>query len=326
MEPIPKKCPGFSTGPLRRSSWPTRTTPCHIRDLTRTPLQVAEAVAQYVRKHQKIAPRPTCFSLTDYIINPEYNHFGACDWLHLATEVAWPDKRAGGAQRYTLSLGVRPSDAPDLAGPRNGAKHFAELDLAKEKPTTFDFASLDMKLPLVVTTATRRWAIAADSSGKSYVLSEPGAEGAVGGATLLLMRLASQADKDLAVQVVLNRPVMSRIHGEVWPDASTKDKDTYFAGYHRAIGRYRQPPDHEDGVLLLSAGKPPALSKLIADNAGYNFGLVGLEHQATIQAGKTLVVPVLVVWVARPEKAAEFSLLDVLIAVKADLIRQLPAG
>ena len=162
-----------------------------------------------------------------------------------------------------------------------------------------------MKLPLAVTTATRRWAIAVDSSGKSYVLAEPGAEGAVGGATLLLMRLASQADKDLAVQVVLNRPVMSRVHGEVWPDDSTKDKDTYFAGYHRAIGRYRQPPDHEDGVLILSADKPPALNKLIADNAGYNFGLVGLEHQATIQAGKTLVVPVLVVWVARPEKAAE---------------------
>ena len=58
---------------------------------------------------------------------------------------------------------------------------------------------------------------------------------------------------------------------------------------------------------------------------GYNFGLVGLEHQVTIQAGKTLVVPVLVVWVARPEQAAELSLLDTLIAVKDDLIRQLPA-
>ena len=218
-----------------------------------------------------------------------------CGRRHLATEVAWPHKRAGGAQRYTLSLGLRPSDAPDLAGPRNGAKYFAELDLAKRKPITFDFASLDMKLPLVVTTATCHWAIAVDSSGKSYVLSKPSAEGAVGGATPLLMRLASQADKDLGIKVVLNRPVMSRIHGEAWPDASTKDKGTYFAGYHRAIGQYGQPPDHEDGVLLLSAGKPPALSKLIADNAGYNFGLVGLEYQATIQAGKTLVVPVLVV-------------------------------
>ena len=66
---------------------------------------------------------------------------------------------------------------------------------------------------------------------------EPGAKGAVGGATLLLIRLASQADKDLAVQAVLNRPVMSRIHGETWPDASTKGKDTYFTGYHRVIGR-----------------------------------------------------------------------------------------
>jgi len=92
---------------------------------------------------------------------------------------------------------------------------------------------------LAVTTATRRWSIDADPYGKSYVLLEPGAQGAVGGATLLLMRLANQADKDLAVQVVLNRPVMSRVHGEVWPDASSKDKDAYFAGYHRAVGRYR---------------------------------------------------------------------------------------
>ena len=327
--------PAYGTNPKempRLFKWTTqeefladRNNSIRIRDLTRTPMQVAEAVAQYVRKHKRISPRPTCFSLTDYIIDPEYNDFGACDWLHLATDVAWPDKRVGGPQRYTLSLGVRRYDAPNLAGPRNGAKCFAEMHLAQQIPATFDFRSLEMKLPLAVTTATRRWAIAADPSGKSYVLSEPGAEGSVGGATLLLMRLTSQADKDLAVHVVLNRPVMSRVHGEVWPDASSKDKDAYFAGYHRVIGRYRQPPDHEDGVLLLSAGKPPTPSKLIANNAGYNFGLVGLEHQATIQAGKTLVVPVLVVWVARPEQASEASLLDILMAVKADLIHQLPA-
>jgi hypothetical protein len=263
--------------------------------------------------------------LTDYIINPEYNEFGACDWLHLATEVAWPDESVGGTERYTISLGVRPSDAPDMAGPRRGSKFFAEFDLAREEPTTFDFASLGRKLPLAVATATQRWAIAFAPDGKSYVLKEPGAEHALGGATLLTMRLASQADEDLALQLVLNRPIMSRIHGEAWPDASTKDKNFSFAGYHRAIGRYRQPPDHEDGVLLLSADKPPALSKLVANNAGYNFGLVGLEHQTTIQAGKTLVVPVLVVWVAQAEAAPESRLLDVLADVQPELIRQLPA-
>ena len=45
----------------------------------------------------------------------------------------------------------------------------------------------------------------------------------------------------------------------------------------------------------------------------------------TIQAGKTLVLPEFVVWVARTKQAAESSLLDILIAVKADLVRQLPA-
>ncbi len=295
-----------------------------IRGLTRTPLQVAEAVAQYVRQHQQIAPRRMCSSLTDYIINPEYNEFGDCDWLHLATEVAWPDEPAGGSERYTISLGVRPCDAPELANPRKGSKYFAEFDLAREEPATFDFASLDKKLPLVVTTTTRRWAIRLAPDKENYVLADPGAEKAVGGATLLSVQLASQADEDLALQIVLNRSVMSRIHGEVWPDASTKGKDACFAGYHRAIGRYRQPPDHEDGVLFLSAAQPPALSKLVTNNAGYNFGLVGLEHQAVIRAGKTLAVPVLVVWVAQAEVDPESRLLDVLIDVQPELIRQLP--
>jgi hypothetical protein len=294
-----------------------------IGNLTRTPLQVAEAVAQYVRRRPQIAPRPTYSSLTDYIINPQYNHFSACDWLHLAANVVWPDQAVGGTERYTVSLGLRPADAADLAKPRIAAKHFAELDLSQEIPIGFDFRSLPMNLPLTVTTTTRRWSIVFDSSGKSCVLSDPDADGAVGGAILLLLQLESKADKDLAIQVVLNRAVMSRIHAEVWPDASCKDKDIYFAGYHRAIGRYREPPVHEDGVLFLSADKAPVLSKLIADNAGYNFGLVGLERQATIHAGSSLVVPVLVVWVKRPDEAIEFRLLDVLMAVKTGLIRQL---
>ncbi len=30
MGPTPRKCPGFSAGPLRRSSWPTKATPCQL--------------------------------------------------------------------------------------------------------------------------------------------------------------------------------------------------------------------------------------------------------------------------------------------------------
>ena len=39
--------------------------------------------------------------------------------------------------------------------------------------------------------------------------------------------------------------------------------------------------------------------------------------------GRTLVVPLLVVWIKRPEKATDFRLLDVLTAVKPDLIGRL---
>jgi hypothetical protein len=294
-----------------------------IRGLKRTPLQVAEAVAQYLRKHQQIAPRRTSFRLADYIANPEYNDFGACDWLHLGTEVSWPNEHAGGAQRYTISLGVRPYDAPAQAGPRPDSKCFVEFDLAEEDPALFDFARLDWELPLAVTTETRRWAIAVAADGESAVLEEPGAERAFGGATLLIMRLASRADRDLALKIVLNRSVMSRIHGEAWPDAATKDQDSYFAGYHRAVGQYRQPPDHEDGVLLLSAAGPATLNRLVAENAGYNFGLVGLEHETTIRADSTLVLPVLFVWVSRSEQLPEARLIDVLMDLKNDLIGRL---
>jgi hypothetical protein len=86
--------------------------------------------------------------------------------------------------------------------------------LAEEDPALFDFARLDWELPLAVTTETRRWAITVAADGKSAVLEEAGAERAFGGATLLIMRLASRADRDLALKIVLNRSVMSRIHGE----------------------------------------------------------------------------------------------------------------
>ncbi|HET6429802.1 MAG TPA: hypothetical protein VFJ30_15405, partial [Phycisphaerae bacterium] len=327
--------PAYGTNPSkmpRLFPWSTqeefladKNNSIRIRNLTRTPMQVAEAVARYVRSHRKIAPRPMCFSLADYLINPQVNDFGACDWLHWVTEVAWPDKAAGGPQRYTLSLGARPVDAPESAGPRANSKHFAELDLAKGAPAGFDFATLDRKLPLTVTTETRRWTISPDASGKTYALTDRPAEGAVGGATLLLVRLASKADKDIAVRVAINRDVMSGVYGQTWPDEATGKVEAYFAGYHRAIGRYRQPPDHEDAVVLLSAGKPPAMAKLVADNAGYNFGLVGLDHAETVKAGKSLSVPVLVVWVARPEKGAEIRLLDALMSVKAGIVKQLPA-
>jgi hypothetical protein len=62
---------------------------------------------------------------------------------------------------------------------------------------------------------------------------------------------------------------------------------------------------------------------LVAENAGYNFGLVGLEHETTIRAGTTRVVPVLVVWVSRSEQLPEARLIDVLMDLKNDLIGRL---
>jgi len=321
----PRKMPRLFTWSTQQEFLANENNSIRIRNLTRTPMQVVQAVARYVRAHKRIAPRPIDSSLTDYLMNPKVNDFGGYDWLHLGADVAWPDKAAGGPQRYTISLGARSADAPESAKPPANYRHFADLDLATGGRTAFDFAGLDRKLPLAATTETRRWAIVADASGKGYALADQPAAKAVGGATLLLVHLASKADKDIALRVTLNRDVMSRVNGQTWPDGATKKIEAYFAGYHRAIGRYRQPPTHEDAVLLLSAGKAPRISKLVAPNAGYNFGLVGVDHSATVQAGKTLSVPMLIIWAARPDKDADVSLLDALMALKRDLIKRLPA-
>jgi len=50
-----------------------------VRNVVQTPLQTTEAVAQYLQKRKKVAPRATCFSLIDYIANPRDNEYGACD-------------------------------------------------------------------------------------------------------------------------------------------------------------------------------------------------------------------------------------------------------
>jgi hypothetical protein len=293
-----------------------------IQDLTQTPIQVAEAVANYVTGKKKVAPRPMCFDLTEYIANPRDNEFGACDWLHLGVDVAWQRDKASG-DRYTLALGARVASDPAVAPPRKNAKRFAELPLAAGASAgSFEFASLGKKLPLTVTTQVSRHAVKPDAEFKTFALADAAAEGAVGQAILAEVRLANNGPADLAVTCVLADTVMRSFRGSTWPEdaakAAAQSRPAYF-GYHRAIAKAKQPATHEDAALVLS----DALSrKLIVPNAGYNFGLVGLEAPLVVQAGATVTVPLLLIAVDRPAAGPDISLKAVLESIAGDLAKR----
>jgi hypothetical protein len=202
--------------------------------------------------------------------------------------------------------------------PRPRAKHFAELPLdEKAAPLAFDFAALEKKLPLAVAAKVRRYALTMASTGKGYALSTGAAEGAVGQAVVVDLTLTNKGQADLAVSAVLADTVMRNVNGQTWPAEGAKERGWYF-GYNRSVGQYQQPPTHQDAALLAVDAAP---RKLVAPGAGWNFGLVGMEHTPTVKAGQSLPLPLLFVSIDRPEKGPDINLQAALEAVKAELLR-----
>jgi hypothetical protein len=289
-----------------------------VRNLVQTSLQTVEAVAQYVRKHKRIAPRPVQDSLTEYIANPRDNDYAGSDWLHLGVDVAWKQGGGGSSERYTLNLGVRPAGQGEAGPPRKNAKQFAELSLAEGAvPMNLDFGTLDGKFPLAVSSQLTRNAVAMDKNGKTYSLANAGPKNAIGQAALVRFQLTNKGPADLAVTAVLSDTVMRSIYGQVWPD-DARGK-SWYAGYHRALGPYKQPPRHEDAALLLVEGKARTL---VAPNAGYNFGLVGVAQDLTVKAGQSLTLPLLLASLDRPDSGPEINLAAALDAVKEQLLKR----
>ncbi len=79
-----------------------KTDRISLKNVRQLPLQVVEATAQFIRQHNKVSPRRICFDLTQYIINPQANDYGACDWLHLSIQTPAPGA-AGRRRSATLS-------------------------------------------------------------------------------------------------------------------------------------------------------------------------------------------------------------------------------
>jgi hypothetical protein len=276
-----------------------------VRNMRQTPIEVAEAVATYIKKRGKVAPRPECFSLADYIQNPEANEFGACDWLHLGAGVAWKHPQTGKPlrYRYTLSLGLRAAEDPGLAPPRGNSKSFVELDLAAKGPTRFEFASLDKKLAATVSAVAKPIAVA---NGKAILLD---------------VRLANQGQRDLACTVALAPWEMQRIEGYAWPEKREQGVPAppYF-GFRVAIGPYQKPTLHENAALLLFDGPAPKMGKLVARNAGYNFGLVGIHHALSVKANSAASLPLLFLAADAPDKGTPIDLPGLIDGLKGELM------
>jgi len=291
------------------------------RNLKLLPLQVTEAVAQYIRKRGKVGPRRIGYDLTDYVMNPEANDFGAYDWLHLGIDTDWlgpPDTDQ--PERYTINFGFRQSGHPDLGPPRPNSKQFHELDLEDQNPVRLGFANLAKHLPLTLNLRAGYRAVVADAGYGKFQLSAPNATNhRVGRAALVDLQFVNQGSADLAGEAVLADSVLRKINGEDWPAGGRDSTVSYYAGFHRTIGKWREPPAHEDAVLLLFPDSAPKLDKLVTPKAGYNFGLVGLRHPLTIKAGQTCSLRLLLIAVERPAEAKPMMLETVLESLRDSL-------
>lgn len=288
-----------------------------VGNLTMTPIQVTEAVARYIRKRGKVAPRPTHYDLTDYIMNPQVNQFGSCDWLHVAVEADWLDG-AGTSKlnRYMVNFGLRRTEDPELAAPRANSKQFREFDPKRMAPACWSLEELDRHLPVIVTAKADSRCVLADDDYRSFSLGRSDSPGnRVGRAVVLSLHIANNGDRDLTGQLVLADTVLRKVNGEVWPTPA-KDSVSHYAGYHRAVGKWKEPPVHEDAVVLLFPAKAPNPEKLVAPGAGYNFGLAGLGFPVDVGPGQKVCSPLLLISIDQPAGAPAISLAAVLESIR----------
>jgi len=300
-----------------------------VRTLRQIPLSVGEAVAAYIAKRGTVAPRPTCFDLTQYLMNPEANEFGACDWLHLGLDVAWkrPGRPAREESRYTLNLGLRAGGAPALAPPRKNSKRFLDVNLMGQADAAFDFTMLDKRLPVAMSMSLRRFAIIADKEGKAFRLDADGTEDAVGRLVVVDLRLTNRGEIDVVGLAALAPMSMQRVNGGTWPDGSVSRPLTRaWVGFRRTIGARRKPPVHQSAALLVFDKPGARLRALCAPNVGYNFGLVAIQRPVTVKAGATVRVPLLFVAADKRADGPAIDLAGVLDALGDDIRKHLSAG
>jgi len=290
-----------------------------VRRLRQIPVTVTEAVAEYIRERKRVSPRPACFDLAGYFVDPRHNEFGAYDWLNVGVDAPVRASGGGATERYVLSIALQPAGEPSSAPPRENSKAFLE-PAATGRPATFDFARLGRHLNVSAEVALRPVAVAVGDDG--FRLVGPDAQAAlIGRGLVVTVRLRSRSEKDLVGLAGLRPGVLRRIHGSIWPDDRQGGKRTWYTGLYRSAGPYRKPPVRQDAALFLwPEGQARRLTRLSLKGAGYNFGLVAAYRPIRLPAGKTLTLPLLFLAVEKPAKVEKLDLAEMLEKIKPDLL------
>jgi len=294
----PKKMP-----PLHFFSTPEEflaggNTSLPVRNLRISPVEMTDAVAQYIRKRGHVAPRKTRGDLAQYVMDPQANEFAACDWLHLGMSVA--RGAAPRASRWTLAIGLHAADEPTGAAPPSTARRFVELPLDGATIPPADFGATGRKLPVTAAVKVQNFAVAADRTGTSFRLTGAGAKDAAARCTLVDIRLTSRGRRDTTGLAALSPAAMRRIESGTWPDKSLNRPITaWYVGYRDTAGP-RKKPTHQMAALMLFDRPGAKLGRLTAREAGYNFGLVGIHRPVSVPAGASVSVPLLLIASDRP--------------------------
>jgi len=289
------------------------------RNMRQSPIEVTEAVARTIRRRESVAPRKVCFDLTEYIMNPEANEFGACDWLHVGFDGDWQALQGGGARpfRYTLHLGLRAAAAPPLAPPRSDSKKFVDLLLTgRERRVEFNLAALGTKLPVAATLDVKDLVVAGAEGPSFRLVDAPEAKGVVARAALIDVRLTNKGAGDVVAVAVVVTTALMRVHPSVLEVPEAKGEPRSYVGI---LPDFAKPTRVVVRLLAPGSGTPEAM---VLPNAGWNFGLIGLKEELTVKAGATVSLPLLFIAAHEPaESKAKLSL--VLEALKSDILTRL---
>jgi len=284
-----------------------------IRNMRQLPLEVTEAVAGYIQKRGKVSPQAACSDLMMYILNPRANHFGACDWLHVGIGGDWQKLQGGQSRpfRYTLSVGVRRANDPELAPPRDKGKAFIELGLDdKDRPTAFALENLGKKLSVDATIDVKRFSVAAGKGGKPFAVADAGASDIVGRIARVRVRLRNRSPDEVTALAVLSTDALMRVDPNVIRVPRERGKRPDLVGI---MTDFRRP---SRAAALTRGADAGDIRTMVLPGAGYNFGLYGLKAELTLQPGAEVSVPMLLVAVEEAKDGPKAKLADLLASVK----------
>jgi hypothetical protein len=279
------------------------------RNLRQIPQTVNEAVAAYIRKRGRVAPRPVVGELIHYLMAPQANEYPRNDWVHVGVDAAWKKGKQISGARYNLAFGLRETDAADERTPRRNSKLFREIRSAD----TVRFDTLDKKLPVSLAWSERLAHI--ELKDEVYKVSDT--TDAPITCRVLDFRLRNTGKKDVSGVVAINSMWIDRINGRVWPNLRNDRPLTgRLAGLRWAEGPHKKPPTHQRAIVFQYPASGNLATVYRLPGVGFNSGLVAVSRPVVIKAGETVTVPVILAQANRTEKDPEIKLETALDAIR----------